>query len=91
MSFIGDPKEFIYDALIYPNPVKKELHIEYHEPNNTIKSISILNATGQLIRIYAFSQTTQQQTIQLDDLQSGIYFVKIILEDKRIILKRIVK
>ena len=91
MSFIGDPKEFIYDALIYPNPVKKELHIDYYEPNNTIKSISILNSTGQLIKINTFIQTSQQQTLQLDDLQSGIYFVKIILEDKRIILKRIVK
>lgn len=91
MSFIGDPKEFIYDVLIYPNPVKKELHIDYHEPNNSIKSVSLLNATGQLIKTYTFNQTSQQQTIQLDELQSGIYFVKIILENRRIILKRIVK
>lgn len=91
MSFIGNPNEFIYDALLYPNPVNKELNIEFHEPNNFIKSASLLNAAGQLIKKYSFTSISQKQTIQLDDIQSGVYFVKIILENQRIILKRIVK
>jgi len=81
----------MYDALLYPNPVKRELHIEFHEPNNFIKSACLLNAAGQLIKKYSFTSISQKQTIQLDDIQSGVYFVKIILENQRIILKRIVK
>lgn len=61
MSFIGNPNEFIYDALLYPNPVNKELNIEFHEPNNFIKSASLLNAAGQLIKSTALHQIAKNK------------------------------
>ncbi|MBN8641573.1 MAG: T9SS type A sorting domain-containing protein [Flavobacteriales bacterium] len=58
---------------LYPNPVKNELNIKV---NNTISitSINIYNSLGQLVLV----ATNPSESIDVSDLKTGSYFIKVI-------------
>ncbi len=58
---------------IYPNPVKNLLNIN-SKSNIEVSSISIYNTLGQLIQV----NTKPSQTIDVSELKSGNYLVKIV-------------
>lgn len=64
---------------IFPNPTKDKLYIQ--GISNTSK-VSIYNVLGKLV----LSETTKSE-IDVDNLQSGIYIIKIVDEQKEIIRK----
>lgn len=67
-------KEFID---IYPNPVtNQQFTISVNETYNDVE-LAILNLTGQIVQEVSFSSLSNQSTIYLDNLTTGIYFVKI--------------
>ena len=67
---------------VYPNPFETVLHISNHG-NDIIESIQILDATGkQIVRI-----TNNIETIQLDNLLSGVYVMKILTKSSTYIFK----
>jgi hypothetical protein len=68
---------------IYPNPVDDRLYIE---TQSLIESVVIYTITGQ--QLSAISH--QPSVIDVSNLNSGIYFVKISTEEGDIV-KRIVK
>ena len=72
---------------IYPNPVSDKLYIETEVE---IKEVAIYTITGVLVG----QQTTdnRQQTLSIDvtNLNSGVYFVKVVTNDGEVV-KRIVK
>lgn len=59
---------------LYPNPVKNNLNIETKDIIE-IESINIYNALGQLLQ--EFSNTQSTKLIDVSNLASGNYFVKI--------------
>ncbi len=65
--------EFSNYFSIYPNPVKNLLNIK-NKSNIEISSISIYNTLGQLIQV----NTKPSQTIDVSELKSGNYLVKIV-------------
>lgn len=73
----------------YPNPTNGILYIQSNLPLRTDISLSILNAKGQLLQ--SEPMTEQLQTISLEGLSSGIYFLRItsssIQKVERIILQ----
>lgn len=71
---------------IYPNPVGNILNIQ-NNSNLSIESITLLNHIGQLIFII---NSTQQNTINIESLASGLYLLKI-NTDKGIVIKKIIK
>lgn len=58
------------DVNLYPNPVKNTLHIS---KTNEIKSLEIYSIQGQVV----LTQKSQFETIDMSNLQSGLYFVKL--------------
>lgn len=58
---------------LFPNPATKSLTIELSDFQNNIQ-VQIFNATGRLMKIVNISST--RQNIGIDDLASGIYFVR---------------
>jgi hypothetical protein len=68
---ISEPAGLI--ARFYPNPVKDRLFIE---PVKNINSIELLNITGQRVRS-ANVQNSGKIEINVNDLQPGVYFLKI--------------
>lgn len=64
------PETAFTDVVLYPNPVKNTLHIS----NTThIKSLEIYSIQGQVM----LTQKSQFETVDMSQLQSGLYFVKL--------------
>lgn len=72
---------------IYPNPVEDKLFLatEIH-----IEEIAIYDIYGRHTISQQANETTSQQVIDVDDLNSGVYFVKIKTDDGNIV-KRFIK
>jgi hypothetical protein len=69
---------------LYPNPTKERVYINTSIP---IKKITISNLLGQEIKNYNTSQV--KSSIDISELNKGIYFVKIYTE-KVVLSKKIV-
>ena len=72
---------------IYPNPVEDKLFLatEIH-----IEEIAIYDIYGRHTISQQANETRSQQVIDVDDLNSGVYFVKIKTDDGNIV-KRFIK
>lgn len=64
---------------VYPNPVSTVLNIE-NKSNESISNIAIYTINGALVKEIKSSEA--MQTIPVSDLQNGIYFVKIELNNQ---------
>jgi len=64
---------------IYPNPAKNNFNIQF--PNNYIEDseITIVNTNGQVVKKQTVTQNelSKSNSIEINGLNSGIYFVKI--------------
>jgi hypothetical protein len=64
---------------LYPNPAKNNFNIQF--PNNYIENseITIVNSNGQVVKKQSVLQNdlTKNNIIQINGLNSGLYFVKI--------------
>jgi len=70
-------------VLIYPNPTNSNLTFEIEE---SIKEIEIIDVSGKILK----SIIPSSNEINLDFLKDGIYFFKLIFEDK-VITRKIIK
>ena len=75
----------ISELLIYPNPAQTEITIQ--SPNK-IQSIEISNGLGQVV--LTNSTNTKKVDLSIHNLSKGIYFVKILLEDNTIQIKKLI-
>lgn len=71
---------------IYPNPVKNQLHIEI-SIENLPEELIILNIQGRAI--IRKKLTDQKTTIDLSELESGIYLLELFYHDKKEVFKLI--
>ena len=82
----SEPKLLPLKISMYPNPTKDFINIDYKE-GKPINSIQILNSSGQVI-----SQIIDANgTIDVSDLNSGIYIIQFTTESGRIVNQKIVK
>ena len=71
--------QLMNDINLYPNPTSNILNIE-NRTSEIISSVAIYSINGSLIRNVKNSQTIQ--SVDVSELQSGIYFVKLELNDQ---------
>ena len=64
------------EITIYPNPCSQTLHID--NTQTEIKDISIYDVMGREIKKYSINTT--KSTLDVSNLQSGMYFLKITTE-----------
>jgi len=88
----GIPKDFIFN--VYPNPASGIVNLKFSGVL-IVSDVHIYDVTGKLVKLVKIfnenistSSTTQ---IDISSLQSGVYFVKLIGEEKDITKKLIVK
>lgn len=74
---------------LYPNPAIDELNIQLAETTTNYK-VSIYNTLGVLV-FESTNQSNANSTINISQLNSGIYFVKIIDAENRTYQKRLIK
>lgn len=78
-NIIGNPNnvENIYDeneVRLYPNPAKNSIAVSMMHMGN-IKRIQIVNIVGQYVYVGSFNADNAQ--IDISNLQSGVYFIKV--------------
>lgn len=73
-----------HNLSIYPNPAKEEIKINY---DKMINSIEILDLNGKRVLSNQYLAPQMEQSLNIDYLQSGTYFIRI--NDK--VYKRFVK
>jgi len=72
------------EAVIYPNPAKDILTVSLNKNSNS--TIEILGMNGRTIKLL---ETKELQTeINISDLESGIYFIRL-MQDNNILVKKI--
>ncbi len=70
---------------MFPNPAKNELTIASEFNGNN--EVQIINSVGQVIKEFSFMNET---TVNIDELNAGVYFVKVIGENtttKKLVVK----
>lgn len=72
---------------VYPNPNKGNFVIDFPAQYKTAE-IEVLSGTGQVLHM---SQISQKESVNLADLASGIYFVKIKLDGSSVIRKMLIE
>ena len=85
---LGERVEELTSALnIYPNPVNDKLYIETEVE---IKEINVYTITGVIVGQQSTDNGQQTLSIDMSDLNSGVYFVEIKTNEGNIV-KRIIK
>ncbi len=72
---------------IYPNPTNKIVNIEID--NSTFNSIELFNIYGKRIQTFKINSTTK--TINIEHLNSGVYFIQITNNKGKIIIRKLIK
>ncbi len=72
----NEPSEQIHLS-VFPTPATDQLNIEMINNKEEITSISIVNVTGQTLLKKPWETQTQRMTLDIQDLESGVYFVVI--------------
>ena len=67
---------------LYPNPANNHVNVVYSRSLN-VKNIAVYNLIGRMVKIYKVGNTSAK--LDIDDLPSGVYFVRL-LNDKGIIV-----
>ncbi len=80
------------DIEIYPNPASQTVTIEFHSTAREKTSVSFYSETGQLIRVHQFISEpgSVRQEFNVKEWKAGIYFIRIVKED-RVINRKFIK
>jgi len=73
---------------LYPNPSKGILHLQYNQDISDSMSFDIYNVEGRLMKSGTLKNTSDnQQTIDINSLVSGFYYLQLTNEKHRFVLK----
>ena len=69
---------------IYPNPINENAFVSFNSPKAEKVSVEVINSIGQVVFTENLGVINGKQQVLLDasNLQSGIYFVKINMDNK---------
>ena len=81
------------DFKVYPNPTNGEVNVQCTMNNVQLlgTEIHVVDAYGKLVRTVETLRTTSLQRIDISDLAAGVYFVKLVSDDKIIAVRKVVK
>ncbi len=77
-----------YNIKLYPNPVNNILFITN---DKSIRRIVILNSTGQILNNFEVYNEDKPIHLNFSKIKSGLYFIKIILDNGQTITKKVIK
>jgi hypothetical protein len=85
---VHEPKDEVFNIKVYPNPTTGEL--EFESDNLIINKIEVFDIKGKIVLSHHFSILSAHHRIDISNLNSGTYFVKVFTEQDEII-KKVVK
>lgn len=74
---------------MYPNPAKNQVTISLDNTNEVIANVNIIDMLGkQVIRLNKVNEVTK--SIDLSNLNSGIYFIEIETQNKLVVKRKLI-
>ncbi len=69
-----------FDLNIYPNPTTEVAHLELNLPKSMQGSLQLIDITGRMVwkNARVFAAGTQEVSVPVSNLQSGIYYVRFV-------------
>ena len=77
-----------FDLRVYPNPSQGLVNIEMKEFQSNVE-VKVFNAIGQLVKTQLFQRPEKLITLDLEDLEIGIYVIEV-LSDEGMTTKKII-
>ncbi len=95
MSVMTDVEEPIYSlnnnfCTLYPNPCNENLFINVNEGLSLVESVSVFNTFGELVLYKEVQNSRKSLNIDLSELSSGLYNVKV-LNGNGVFVTKIIK
>ena len=84
---LGIAESFFDKAVIYPNPTKGELHID----NTIIEKATIYNVLGKLVKTEIFTNSSNNNTIDLAGSPTGVYYIYLENQGNTIVKKIVIE
>ncbi len=75
---------------VFPNPVQDHLVVDLSNTTQTLNYLQVTDATGRVLKQIAIANQTRVE-VQLEDLNSGFYFVQLLGADGIFATKKFVK
>lgn len=63
---------------VYPNPTSELINIAFDEPVDAEIKVYLLNAVGRMVKTDFIEEAMQEKQINMQDLPSGIYYIKLV-------------
>ena len=79
---------------IFPNPVSENLNISFSNEINELMSLELFDLTGRKIKTFDNKELISKQNtiiVNLENIQTGIYFLKIMGSNNTSVIKKIIK
>lgn len=88
---ITDMEKTISEINIYPNPAHSQLNIDLSDIENYIHKIQIIDIVGKVVRSFDNipSSNNNVVTIDINDINEGMFFINITFNDQQITTKKI--
>ena len=87
--------ETVFDFFVFPNPAKRTANIQFNLANNKDRvDIGLYNVVGKQVKeVYqgALNSGSQNFLVAVNDLSSGIYFISIISDDRKVTQRLVVE
>ena len=78
-----------YELTLYPNPTSSEMTVTLNNTDVKIEKIEVLNIYGKSVSLHPVNQFFG--TLKMNDLVKGIYILKVYLDNKDVVYRRIIK
>ncbi len=81
----------IQQPLLYPNPAQNVINLRFNENQNSQINIQVYNSSGVLLKQEKHPASKKEYRINIEDLETGVYFIKILSDDKKVFSGKFVK
>ena len=78
VTTLEDNLDILVNVTVYPNPASEILNIRFEEPLDGEVDLVLLTQDGRLVKRDIIESTTFEKQISMQNLPSGIYFLRLI-------------
>ena len=89
LEVMAIPTSEVPEIKVYPNPAANFVNVDLPE-NDLTGTLSILSASGQLVRSVQSSEGESSVQMDIQDLQKGVYMVRWVQSDEQVVVKKLI-
>jgi len=78
VTTVEENLEILVNVTVYPNPASEVLNIRFEKPLDSDMNLVLLSQDGRLVKRDVIEATTFEKQMSMENLPSGIYFLRLI-------------